>query len=64
MKNTFTLFILLVLGLNLSAQEQYSRARISLKDRNISDLAAIGVDVNEGFYQILQHYLIKRSLLY
>ena len=43
------LFFLLVF--NLTAQENYSRARVLLDGKELKSLAAFGIDIHEGFYK-------------
>ncbi len=51
MKRTFTFLLLLIISLSLFSQIQYSRVRINLQEINISNLASIGIDINEGIYK-------------
>jgi len=51
MKRTFTFLLLLTISLSLFSQIQYSRVRINLQEIDISNLASIGIDINEGIYK-------------
>ncbi len=48
MKQAFTFLFLLTIGLSLFSQVQYSKVRIDLQQIELSDLASIGIDINEG----------------
>jgi len=43
--------LLLTISLSLFSQIQYSRVRINLQEIDISNLASIGIDINEGIYK-------------
>ena len=50
-KEFFTLVISLLIFLTATAQENYSKVRISLDGKNIQEIAATGIDVTEGIYK-------------
>ena len=50
-KEFFTLVISLLIFIGATAQENYSKVRISLDGKNIQEIAAIGIDVTEGIYK-------------
>ena len=50
-KEFFTLVLSLLVFLGVSAQENYSKVRISLNGKNMQQLAATGIDVNEGIFK-------------
>jgi len=50
-KELFTLIISLLVFLTAAAQENYSRVRISLKGKNVQEIAAAGIDISEGVYK-------------
>jgi len=48
MKRTITLLFLLSFGASLFSQTQYSKVRIDLQQVELSNLALLGIDINEG----------------
>ena len=48
MKRTITLLFLLIFGASLFSQTQYSKVRIDLQQVELSNLALLGIDINEG----------------
>ena len=48
MKRTITLLFLLSFGASLFSQTQYSKVRIDMQQVELSNLALLGIDINEG----------------
>lgn len=48
MKNIFTISFIVLFACGLVAQEKYSRVRINLTDKNLSEIAAQRIDISEG----------------
>ena len=49
MKHFFSLLLILLFSISLFAQPSYKRVRIDLKQTSLSQIAAAGIDVTEGF---------------
>jgi hypothetical protein len=50
-KEVFTLILSAFIFLTTTAQEQYSRIRISLDGKSVREIAAAGIDITEGTYK-------------
>jgi len=48
MKRILILFVVLGIGISISAQEMYHRVRIDIKDKDLGTLEKIGVEVDHG----------------